>query len=388
MPDLSKSAFLAFCTRIDGAEKFDRQLQQYVDQIIEWDTLPAFAEMHGMGPLLFYHLQRIGKQPPKITKRDLHTAFIRHRDAAEMQKAVLVDVLTAFKFAGIQALVLKGAALRALLYPQSGLRPMADIDLLISPHKIRIAQQLLVDLGFYTNTLQQDEPLPDKHLPMAVKNVAGFNVGIELHHNLYNMFHPASFHFEQIAGETAVFSLDNIEACTLGREEMLWHLCEHLSYHASIWEPIRFIWVADIIGFAEKFVHEINWAFIQQHFPIILKRLSLFHTMTPLSPDLLEAASIKTNASISGVGEEFKGWPRVAFAKQQDKRLVQIFKDTFIPSEWWLRLHYRLDSVESCFWQRWVLHPLFIIGPLYVVEKLKLLWFITIRPHLLKGRKS
>jgi len=56
--------------------------------------------------------------------------------------------------------------------------------------------------------------------------------------------------------------------------------------------------------------------------------------------------------------------------------------DTFVPSEWWLRLHYGLNSAQPLFWYRWFKHPLYILGPFYLAEKLKLFWFQKLRPRL------
>ena len=39
-----------------------------------------------------------------------------------------------------------------------------------------------------------------------------------------------------------------------------------------------------------------------------------------------------------------------------------MLRDTLFPSEWWLRLRYKLSSTHSLFWYRWVRHPLYILG--------------------------
>jgi hypothetical protein len=33
-----------------------------------------------------------------------------------------------------------------------------------------------------------------------------------------------------------------------------------------------------------------------------------------------------------------------------------------LPSEWWLRLRYKLGSTRPLFWYRWLRHPLYILG--------------------------
>jgi hypothetical protein len=148
-----------------------------------------------------------------------------------------------------------------------------------------------------------------------------------------------------------------------------------VAYHASIWEPIRLIWLADIVGFTERFAADIDWDRLAGQYPYVLKALSLFHFVTPLSEKLRRMAPLKIGRPPQGVGQEFAGFPRFSLAAQHGKGSRQTLYDTFYPPEWWLRLHYRLDSAQPLFWYRWFWHPFYILGPLYLAEKLRLLWF-------------
>jgi hypothetical protein len=281
---------------------------------------------------------------------------LRHRLANQIRPQALAEILTTFDAAGISAMVLKGAALVHLLYPHPGLRPMRDLDLLVKKSEARHAQNLLAELGFVTSAPATSN-LPDKHLPAAIRQIEGVSVSVELHHNLFNNDYPASMTFEQVSNSAIAFRLAETTAYTLGYEEMLWHLCEHVTYHATIWEPIRLIWVADVVGFAERFVNEIDWSRLARHYPHALKILSLFHFMTPLSETLRRRAGLKPGKALPGAGQEFDGWPRLSLAAQRDKGYGRILGDTFFPSAWWLRLHYRLDAIQPLFWHRWVVHP-------------------------------
>jgi hypothetical protein len=269
-----------------------------------------------------------------------------------------------------------------LVYPEPGLRPMRDIDLLVNEAQMVQAQQVLAGLGFHAPL--PDNNLRDKHLAPATRQTDGLTVTVELHHNLFESFQLVSMAFDDLTSVPLAFQLGDTPAETLGCEDMLWHLCQHVAYHASIWEPIRLIWVADIVGFAERFVDETDWDRVARQYPLVLNMLSLFHFVTPLSAQLRERAYIEIGKSPQGVGWEFEGWPRIPLARQRDKDLRRILYDTFVPSEWWLRLHYGLNSAQSLFWYRWFKHPLYILGPFYLAEKLKLFWFQKLRPHLLR----
>jgi hypothetical protein len=155
------------------------------------------------------------------------------------------------------------------------------------------------------------------------------------------------------------FTLVDMTAHTLGYEDTLQHLCRHLASHVNVWDFCRLIWVADVVSLAERFVSEIDWRRVQRQHPVVLDMLSLFHFMTPLSDELLSRTDVKTGRTPEGIGVEYQGWPRLT----EDQRGWQrVLRDTLFPSEWWLRLRYKLSSTHSLFWYRWVRHPLYILG--------------------------
>ncbi len=60
--------------------------------------------------------------------------------------------------AGIDHLYLKGAYLAQFAYPELGLRPMRDIDLLVSRDRALEAFQVLVNAGFLTDPGENAHP--------------------------------------------------------------------------------------------------------------------------------------------------------------------------------------------------------------------------------------
>jgi hypothetical protein len=45
-----------------------------------------------------------------------------------------------------------------------------------------------------------------------------------------------------------------------------------------------------------------------------------------------------------------------------------------LPSEWWLRLRYKLGGDRSLFWYRWLRHPLHILGQVVRASLERLGW--------------
>jgi hypothetical protein len=330
---------------------------QKAREFTEWERLSVQAEEHGLGPLLYLHLRAAGVHLPPTTKRELQGLYLRHRHANQVRMRVLREILVAYDTAGIQALVLKGAALSHLIYPEPGLRPMGDIDILVKKSEARRAQNLLAELGFNA-PLPPDERLPEKHMAVATLRTEGLLVSVEVHHDLFGARYPVSI--EDVA--SLPFALDGLSAYTLGHADMLWHLCQHMILRASVFNPTRLIWVADIVTYAEHFVEEIDWEQIKAQYPLVLNVLSLLHFMTPLPERLLNHAPLKIGRAPRGIGQDFMGWPRSSLAHQRKKGYRHLLLDTFLPSEWWLRMHYGLDSVCPIWWYRWVRHPLEILG--------------------------
>jgi hypothetical protein len=308
-------------------------------------------------------LRTAGIEIPPVAKLALQGLYLRHRQANQIRTQALGEILAAYETAGIKALVLKGAALAHLIYPQPGLRAMRDMDILVEKSAACQAQAVLASLEFAA-PLPRNGTLPDKHLTPAKRRDAGVTVTVEVHHNLFDAAYPASMGLPELSAGPLSFPLagSGVMACTLGYEDMLWHLCQHMTLNASVFGATRLIWIADIVSFAEQFANEIDWQTVWRRYPLVVNVLSLLHFMTPLSPTLRQAARLKIGRAPQGIGLDFQGWPRSSWREQRRKGYQHMLRDTFWPSAWWLRLSYGLGSAQPLFWHRWVRHPLAILG--------------------------
>jgi hypothetical protein len=256
---------------------------------------------------------------------------------------------------------LKGAALAHLVYLEPSLRPMRDVDLLVSRSQARQAQSLLAELGF--NAPPPGDALPAKHLTVAQRRVEGLPVSIEIHHNLYAKGTSIT-ELESLRPAAIPFTIEGVAAYTLSYEAMLDHIYRHA---ANIFNPLRLIWIADLVSLAERFAAEIDWPRVDSY---VRNALALCHWLTPLAEELLSAAALNPGRPPRGIGQEFQGWPRFSLAAQRHKGYWGIMCDSFFPAEWWLRFYYGLPAGPSTklridpalWWGRWVRHPLHILG--------------------------
>lgn len=337
------------CARIDCDAALYRQIAQAAAQVIEWEVVPTHAEAHGVAPLFYRHLTAAGVTLPRAVKRELQASAVRHRLANQVHTRVLRDIVTRYQAAGIRVLALKGIALCHLLYPEPGLRPMGDLDLLVSEKDAARAQSLLSELGFSAPLPADGQRVEHRHLGQAIAQVEGFIVSVEIHHHLFERgVSPILMGIDDLTSAPLAFPLPpgDLTAQTLGYEDTLWYQCQHLVGDTTVFSATKLIWVADIVSFAERFVAAIDWARIKKQYPLVLSTLSLLHFLTPLSDRLLARASIAIGSAPPGMWDDFAKSPRTILDDQMNRGYGQTWRAAFSPSEWWLRLRYGLGSAS------------------------------------------
>jgi len=317
-----------------------------------------------MAPLLHYHLKRTATAVPGDCLKQLAGLTLRHRRANQLRNALLVEYLLALQAEGIEALVLKGAALANTVYPRPGLRPMRDIDILVPRARVIRAQQVLRELGFEADVPQADELAASHQLPVAQRVANGLTVSIELHHWLLPISHQArsqAVTFEMLRPGAREFRIDEVKLLTLGHEDMLFHIYRHSMSMPLIAQPVRLIWMADLTSLVEKYLGEIDWDKLRSIYPEIWNILPLFHFVTPWSQRVLDELQLAIEPAPGGAGIMFQGWPQSSMNRQLKKGLPGFLRDTFWPSEWWTRLYYGVNrQAPRWWWTRMVRHPLHV----------------------------
>jgi hypothetical protein len=127
---------------------------------------PQFIIDHGLGPL--WH-ERTGRE-------EFHASRMQAEALFAMQEKALADIDAAFTGAGIDYVVIKGAANRLLLYDNPAVRACHDIDLLVRPEDRLKAATVLAENAFVPIF---DEKSVSRELVMRCGNV-----DIDLHWGL------------------------------------------------------------------------------------------------------------------------------------------------------------------------------------------------------------
>ena len=194
-----------------------------------WQALLARGREHRFLPLLAHALRECGLWGalPADVAQQLKMAGQHHTRRALLAQRAMVQLHDILHENGIDHVFLKGAYLAQFAYPQPGLRPMRDIDVVIKPNDLPAAHDLLITLG-YTSPADVDGMVAAfiaqaKHLP-GLRTPDG-TVSVELHAHVDAPGGPlagldafASPIHRPLAGRMLPF---------MGLQDMLVHLCVH-----------------------------------------------------------------------------------------------------------------------------------------------------------------
>ena len=155
-----------------------------------WDALDAMAQEHRLQPLLAWQFERAGGAwpAPEAIAQGWREARRLAGVLALAQGAALRLAADSLARAGIPFMVLKGPRLAWRCYPEPGLRPMRDLDLLVPHDAVLRAADVLAAAGFSHGrgeAVLAEALAEDKHLPAMAH--AGLGVEVELHHRLSDL---------------------------------------------------------------------------------------------------------------------------------------------------------------------------------------------------------
>ncbi len=338
MSDLVKFYnLLILCARSQGNLAHYDLLRQAAKALPCWEPIPNLAEAHGLAPLVYIHLAAANIAVPESVERELQARNMQHSHANRVRARALAEILAAFEEEGIDLLVLKGMAMAHMVYPRPHLRPMSDIDLLVSETEAGRGQDLLARLGFRVVS-SAGMPSPH-HMPISLRQIKGVDVYIELHHNL-NRRLPPETSFEALHPAALPFSMNDMQgvAHTLGYADLLAHTYYHMV--DAPFQSFRLIWIADMISLVERFSVQINWDRVPIRVYNALAAINWLSQFIGLSR--VEVVTSLALSSPSQKAAQLRSWPfSVTPARTQAEYLNNIPK-AFRPSEWWLRLYYGL----------------------------------------------
>lgn len=166
-------------------------------------------------------------------------------------------LLSTLKEAGIAAAGLKGIYLLENVYGNIGARSMNDIDILVKKQDLAKSLQIMQTLGYqHTGYFSlRDHNTDTKHVPPMQK--AGGHL-LEVHWTLLEEYEPFTIDIEALWARMVPAKIAGVEALALGVEDLILHLCLHLTYQHFLTLGLRGL--LDIGLVLHQFADEINWS--------------------------------------------------------------------------------------------------------------------------------
>ncbi len=266
----------------------------------DWRLLAATAQREGVAPLLYHSLkERDAADIPDPLLRSLE-----EQNYASLARSTLVyheleTILELFRSEGLQAILLKGAALAGTVYPNVALRPMSDVDLLIRVPDLPRVQEMLITQGyaFYPDRAREF----DRSFGRAkmFTRQTPYPLSIDLHWRLleWPRGQQATLLTEWLWSNALERTVANIPTLVLSPEAQVLHLTSHLAKHG--WQ--RLLWFYDIAQVLQYYEEELDWNLViakAREFEI-LKALQVTLARTvellapPLPPGVLERVESK-----------------------------------------------------------------------------------------------
>ncbi|MEZ4590317.1 MAG: nucleotidyltransferase family protein [Chloroflexota bacterium] len=125
----------------------------------EWEAALWVVYWQNALPWLANRVAESGLVLPEEVNGRLQAINHASRERTKRMLDACVEILAAFKQAGIETVLLKGAVLAPLIYPEPFQRPLADLDLLIRPKDVAASRDIMLNqLGYrYYSRSAEDE---------------------------------------------------------------------------------------------------------------------------------------------------------------------------------------------------------------------------------------
>ncbi|MDQ1330599.1 MAG: hypothetical protein QG578_863, partial [Thermodesulfobacteriota bacterium] len=149
---LPEDKLLLLCCRAETGGKVKNELTGIQAERIDWSSFLEKAREEGVSPIVFLTLPKIftGKPPiPGYVTDELKKDYYISAKKNILTLNATGKILDVFNKAGINVIVMKGAALAETAYGNLALRPMSDVDLLVKKEDLNQINEQLKNLGYF-----------------------------------------------------------------------------------------------------------------------------------------------------------------------------------------------------------------------------------------------
>ena len=227
-----------------------------------WRRLARLAQWHRLEPVLLYVLKQDGSlsELPRSVVEPLEKTS---RSAVAQQLLLtghLRQILDALRGNGMPVIVLKGMPLTQSLYPQVGLRPTADIDLLVRTTDIPGAERTLESLDFAATSDQGVRDMfKSSHHHLAPYLHRRTRTMVEVHWQVVRPDRPHQLDVQELWENAREASFQGIPFLMLDPEDQLIHLGLHFMGDRVGARPGALLQLCDISLLMSRSATPLRW---------------------------------------------------------------------------------------------------------------------------------
>jgi len=241
-PNSVEEEVLLQCTR-NALKQTDRgELKKLLSkENLKWTPILKQASKQGVSPLLYHCLKSFeGELVSAKTLGELKKIYYATLARNIALYSELEKILDSFARAGIEVILLKGAAFATTLYGDIGLRPMKDLDILIHKSDLEKAKTAVSSLGYsldpsLLSLLKKGLPvgkyylLHHPHLPPYYKKKG--RIFLEVHWTLTSRTMPFKFDTPGLWERAVGAEISERRVRVLSTEDALVYMCTHIARH-------------------------------------------------------------------------------------------------------------------------------------------------------------
>ncbi len=225
----AEARLLILATRTPSAEG-ERALADLVHLPLNWYLVGAMAEHERLVPVVWNRLRSLSASIPPALADRIHAQAAVTEFRMAMTEATLQEVVEQLAAAGIQTLLLKGAALATTVYHSFAARPMGDLDILVRPDKARRAWECLVDRGWKAEVAGGERFYEGHHHMVGLVDPNGLHLVLEIHRAMLPIAGPFQLDETEVWREAKPVMLGTTMVYVPSDEHQLLHLCVHLAW--------------------------------------------------------------------------------------------------------------------------------------------------------------
>lgn len=300
----------------------------------EWQELLTYLQCHWITPLLYWKIGHLSPElrPPKMICDRMREIFLASRARYLNLERQIHEVFDTFKKEKIPVLIYKGPALAYTVYPDSATRPFGDIDLLVKPQECPKAQDVLLQMGYQSQSkrFKTFQELFNSESYVHQKDSQSFEV--DLHWDIFQ-YHGLKRNndINDLFQNKADVETPILNFHTLSKVDALIQASFHLILHHK--EGRRLIWISDIKLLAQSLVYPEDWLVLQKKVAEFNMHLAMENALT--------LAQLWNGLCVP---EEYKSFSKWMISKEDQESEMIYAKNKQGPD---IRLRGYLDSIRS-----------------------------------------